>query len=128
MRVSFDLDGTITKHPEVFVVLGASLRNAGHQVYILTGIDRATFESSRKAKYPCLSLAGWYDEVITSDTYNAEERALAAKVIAGEMDNHVLVGMFKRRVCAAYGISVHFDDDVDNVRGTKRDVPVFGVA
>lgn len=127
MIFTFDLDGTITRYPELFVILGQSLRAAGHEVHILTGIDRGTFDAVRKAKHPCLSQEGWYDDVITSDNYNGDERTLAAKVMAGDMDNHELVGIFKRRVCAELGVALHFDDDTDNVRADGA-VPVFGVA
>lgn len=128
MRVSFDLDGTVTAYPSIFVDLGSALRAAGHKVYILTGIDMATFNGRRKEKYPCLSCEGWYDEVLTSDLYNSDERRLAQLVIQGRLDNHVLVGVFKQRICAELGISVHFDDDVAHVRTSKGGVPVFGVS
>jgi len=126
MRVSFDLDGTITKHPEFFVALGKALLAAGHTVYILTGIDLATFRGRRCEKYPCLLKVGWYSAVITADSYNDSERALAQLVVAGKMDNHILVGIFKRRVCAELDIAMHFDDDTTHVR-LKGAVPVMGV-
>lgn len=116
MNFSFDLDGTITRHPEVFRALGQSLKAAGHKVYILTGIDLHTFNTKRKAKYPVLSFNDWYDEVITSDQYNVDERAFVPAVLNGKMDNHDLVGIFKRRVCVERNIACHFDDDIDHVR------------
>jgi len=127
MKVSIDCDGTATRYPEVFVALGQALRAAGHEVFILTGIPRAVFESNRKSKYPHLADPSWYNEVLTCDLYNENERRLAVEVIAGRLDNHVLVGIFKRRICGEMGIAVHFDDDVEHVR-CAGGVPVFGVA
>lgn len=127
MNFSIDCDGTATKYPALFVTLGRALRAQGHRVYILTGIPLSVFNTKRMQKYPHLSDTSWYDEVLTSDLYNDNERVLAMKVISGEMDNHELVGIFKRRICADAGISLHFDDDVGNVRRVGS-VPVFGVS
>jgi hypothetical protein len=124
---AFDCDGTATKYPEIFVAMGRALKAEGHRVVILTGIDMATFNSRRKAKYPHLADSSWYDQVITADSYNDDERKLAVEVIAGRLDNHVLVGIYKRRVCAELGVGVLFDDDVTHVRA-RGAVPVFGVA
>lgn len=127
MRFSFDLDGTATRYPELFVELGRALRAAGHRVYILTGIPLSVFEGKRKENHPHLSDGSWYDEVLTCDLYNDSERRLAQEVTAGRLDNHVLVGIYKRRLCSERGISLHFDNDVEHVRA-KGGVPVFGVA
>lgn len=127
MRFSFDLDGTVTRYPEIFQALGRSLKSDGHEVFILTGVSLGTFRGKRSSKYRFLEDHSWYDEVITSSNYNNEEMALAAKVIDGVLDNHVLVRIFKRRVCGELNISCHFDDDVAHVR-SKGAVPVFGVA
>jgi hypothetical protein len=127
MKFAIDCDGTITRYPELFVVIGRALKQAGHEVFILTGIDMSTFVNKRVPKYGVFRDVGWYDEVLTSDLYNDNERRLAVEVIAGRLDNHVLVGIFKRRICSEKGIALLFDDDVEHVRA-KGDVPVFGVA
>lgn len=127
MKFAIDCDGTATRYPDIFVALGRALRATGHTVYILTGIPLSVFNGIRKDNYLHLSDTSWYDAVLTSDLYNAQERILVADVLSGALDNHELVGIFKRRICSEYGIAVLFDDDVDNVR--KRGyVPVFGVA
>jgi len=126
MNFSFDLDGTITCHPEVFQALGRALIAAGHSVVILTGIPRSYFDGIRKDKYPFLRDTSWYQEVITSDMYNDNEKSLANKVIEGKMDNRDLVGIYKRRVCKERDIAVHFDDDYEHVFA-KDGVPVFGI-
>lgn len=127
MKFAIDCDGTSTRYPDLFVAIGRALRQAGHQVYILTGIDMGTFVGKRVPKYECFKDASWYDEVWTSDLYNDAERRLAAEVVSGRLDNHVLVGIFKRRICAEREVSLLFDDDVEHVRA-KGGVPVFGVA
>lgn len=127
MRFAVDCDGTLTRYPDLFVAIGRALKQAGHEVHILTGIDLATFVGKRVPKYECLRDTSWYDEVWTSGLYNENERRLAAEVVAGRLDNHVLVGIFKRRMCAERGVSLLFDDDVEHVRA-KGGVPVFGVA
>lgn len=127
MKFAFDVDGTITRHPDIFVAMGKAFKAAGHTVYILTGIPMAHFEGPRKDKYPCLRDTSWYDRVLTSDMYNADERKQANEVVAGRLDNHVLVGIFKQRIARELGISVLFDDDVEHVR-VRGGVPVFGVA
>lgn len=127
MNFAIDCDGTATRYPEIFVEIGRSLRGSGHKVYILTGIDTKTFDGVRKNKYPHLCDTSWYDTVLTSDLYNESERRIAADVISGTFDNHILVGMFKRRICREMEISLLFDDDVEHVRRTGE-VPVFGVA
>lgn len=127
MRFAIDCDGTATRYPELFVAIGSALRAAGHEVVILTGIDMGTFVNNRVGRYPHLRNAGWYDEVWTSDLYNEHERKLAVEVIDGQLDNHALVGIFKRRICAERGVSLLFDDDVEHVRAVGG-VPVFGVA
>jgi len=127
MIFSIDCDGTATRYPELFVALGRALREAGHTVFVLTGIPFSVFESQRKVKYPHFQDHSWYDSVLTSDDYNRDERELAKSVVSGDLDNHILVGIFKRRICKELGICLHFDDDVDNVRA-DNEVPVFGVA
>lgn len=127
MIFAFDCDGTVTRYPEIFVQLGRSLRLSGHRVCILTGIPLSVFNGARKEKYPHLNDTSWYDDVLTSDLYNGEERLLAQRVVCGEMDNHDLVGIFKRRLCNEMGVSVLFDDDIEHVRALGG-VPVFGVA
>lgn len=126
MNFSFDLDGTITAHTAVFVAFGKALRAAGHRVTILTGIDLGTFHGRRTTKYPELADTSWYDDVVTADDYNANERALAAQVINGNLDNHILVGMFKRRICRERGIAAHFDDDISHV-SPEPGTALFGV-
>lgn len=127
MKFAIDCDGTATRYPELFVAIGSALRAAGHDVVILTGINMRTFVNNRVVKYPHFRDASWYGEVWTSDLYNEDERKLSAEVIAGELDNHVLVGIFKRRICAERGVALLFDDDVEHVREVGS-VPVFGVA
>jgi hypothetical protein len=39
MKVALDIDGTISEHPEFFVMLSAALRAAGHHVLVLTYRD-----------------------------------------------------------------------------------------
>lgn len=128
MKFAFDCDGTITRYPELFITLGRALRRDGHKVYILTGIPRSVLLGRRSEKYPFIKDTGdWYDTAITSDDYNSEERNLALDVQSGKLDNHVLVGIFKRRICREHNISLLFDDDIGHVR-REGEVPVFGVA
>jgi ribonucleotide monophosphatase NagD (HAD superfamily) len=53
LKVALDVDGVITKAPEFFATLTAALRQAGHEVYILTDHD----ETLREAREE--ELAGW---------------------------------------------------------------------
>src|SRR5690606_20748485 len=38
MKIAFDVDETITQHPELFSVLAKSLIAAGHEVYIISDV------------------------------------------------------------------------------------------
>lgn len=127
MVFTFDIDGTSAKYPEIFMALGHALKSAGHEVHLLTGIDMGTFNTKRKEKYPHFRDTTWYDRVITTAQYNNDERRLVPLVMDGRLDNHILVGIFKRRVCKELSVTLHFDDDVMNVRKDGA-VPVFGVA
>lgn len=127
MRIAIDCDGTATKYPDFFVALGRAMRASGHRVYVITGIPREVYAGKRAAKHPHLLDTSWYDALYTSDDYNEKERDLARKVVAGEMDNVILVGMFKQRICEELGVSVMFDDRAAQQRHLGK-VPIFEVA
>ena len=126
MRVAFDIDRTSSKYPKIFVPLGQSLLLCGHDVILLTGINLATFYAKRCVKYPHFSAPGWFTRIVTTDLYNEAERVIAARVLAGEYDNHELVAQFKQRMCLELEVDVLFDDDAARIRkyGTT---PVFEV-
>lgn len=127
MKVAIDCDGTATKYPDFFVNLGRALKVAGHQVYVVTGIPRSVYFGKRLIKHPHLADDSWYNAVYTSDNYNENERELAKKVLAGEMDNVTLVGMFKQRICEELGVCVMFDDRATQQRSLGK-IPMFEVA
>lgn len=46
MNVAFDIDGTIDSFPQVMLALCSALTAAGHEVYIITGVEADTVPAS----------------------------------------------------------------------------------
>lgn len=91
MIVAFDIDDTITRHPEFFAFLSASLRDAGHRVLIIT------FRENRDATIADLRKWGIeYDDVVTS--------TLEGTLQAG-------VDEWKAAVCLEHQVDIFFEDD-----------------
>src|SRR5262249_11737577 len=70
MNVALDVDGTISEHPELFALLSASLRAAGHAVIVLTYRDPERVEHTRT------ELAGW------GITYERSSLVVARRLLA----------------------------------------------
>ncbi len=91
MVIGMDIDGTITRMPELFACMSKGFVGAGHRVVIITfREDRAGTEAD---------LAGWgiaYDELICSTL----ERCLEDGV-----------DEWKSKVCRRKGVEVLFEDD-----------------
>src|SRR5262249_39933379 len=101
MNVALDIDGTISEHPELFALLSASLRAAGHAVIVLTYRDPERVEHTRT------ELAAWgitYDAIVFADS-------LAAK---GEL-------------CRLHRIDVFIDDQDECIVGVPESVLVLKV-
>ncbi len=126
MKISFDLDETSAKYPDIFVAMGRAFKKVGHTVFILTACSRELFDGDRKNRYPHLRDESWYDDVIGHDNYNEDERNLQKEVDKGKFKHNTLVAIFKRRICRERGIAVHFDDDAEHIR-QGCDTLIFGV-
>ena len=124
---AFDCDGTVTKFPIIFRAMGKALKADGHRVIIITGIPLSVFDKERKDKYAVLRDTSWYDEVYTSSDYNQGECLIAQFVKKKLINNELLVGMFKRRICAEQNVAVMFDDKAVIHRHIKGDTPIFCV-
>ena len=91
MIVGLDIDGTISKHPELFRILSKALRNEGHSVHIVT--CRMEPEHTEK------DLESWgieYDRL---------------HLIPVQTD--LSVADWKRKVCEDEGLDFLFDDSPD---------------
>jgi hypothetical protein len=121
MIIGIDIDGTITKYPELFIELGRLIKTSGGRVYIITGLGSDGL-AQRMSKYPWFQDKTWYDKIITTSFYNDEERKLIGKV----QSNEEIVGRFKQRVCRELGVDIMFDDMASIHRNFGK-VPVFEV-
>ena len=88
MKISFDFDGTITKHPAFFSVLMLGLQDAGFQVGILTGHhhDQEKDDRERLEKH-CMYPDFWIGRAPTTDPHTAEFKAQA--IIDNKIDFHI---------------------------------------
>ncbi|MDP6636414.1 MAG: hypothetical protein QGG42_16055 [Phycisphaerae bacterium] len=91
MIVAFDIDDTITRHPEFFAFLSKNLKNNGHTVVIITFRENRTETESLLEK---LGIA--YDKLITS--------SLQAHMEHG-------VDEWKAAICRERNVDVFFEDD-----------------
>jgi uncharacterized HAD superfamily protein len=101
MKVALDIDGTISERPEFFAFLSVALRAAGHHVIVLTYRDPARADATR------MQLAAWgveFDEL----------------VIAGSLEA-------KGELCAAHGVDLFFDDQVECIAAVPERVLVCKV-
>ncbi len=121
MIIGIDIDGTITKYPEFFVELGRMIRNAGGDVYIITGLGLSGLQE-RMSKYTWFADTSWYNKIVTTAEYNDEERSLIGKV----KSNEEIVGRFKQRICSELGVEIMFDD-MASIHRQFGDTPVFEV-
>ncbi len=91
MITAFDIDDTITRHPEFFSLLTRALRDAGHTVLIIT------FREGREDTEA--DLRAWniaYDTLITSSLEACLEHG---------------VDEWKAAVCKQHGVEIFFEDD-----------------
>lgn len=101
MKVALDVDGTISEHPELFALLSASLRAAGHPVVVLTYRDPDRVEHTR------MQLAGWgitYDEIVFATSLSS-----------------------KGELCRQHSIDVFIDDQDECIVGVPENVLVLKV-
>ena len=101
MKVALDIDGTISEHPELFALLSASLRAAGHTVVVLT------YRDPERAEHTRTQLAGWrisFDEL----------------VFAGSLSG-------KGELCRHHAIDVFIDDQDECIVGVPESVLVLKV-
>ncbi|MBL1218621.1 MAG: HAD family hydrolase [Planctomycetes bacterium] len=93
MNIALDIDDTITRHPEFFAFLTASLRQAGHRIIILTFREDAEVTTA--------DLHGWgivFDELITSSLDLCLKHG---------------VDEWKGAMCRQHNVDVFFEDDPD---------------
>jgi predicted glycosyltransferase len=91
MIVAFDIDDTITRHPEFFAFLSNKLKDGGHTVIIIT------FRENRPTTEALLEKLGVaYDKLVTS--------SLEAHMEHG-------VDEWKAAVCQELKADVFFEDD-----------------
>lgn len=121
MNIGIDIDGTITKYPEFFMELGKLFREAGHSVYVITGLGNDGL-AKRMEKYTWFEDNSWYDGIITTANYNDKEKALIGKT----QSNEDIVGMFKQRICKELNIAIMFDDQA-HIHRKYGNTPIFEV-
>lgn len=118
IRVGIDIDGTITKYPQVFSKLAEAVLDSGGEVYIITGLG-INGAIEKMDRFPNMR----YTKMITTASYNDAERKLLAM---NTLPNEYVVGVFKQRICTELGIDVMFDDKA-LVHGEVGRVPIFYV-
>ena len=105
MVIAFDIDETITEHPEFFSLLSRSLRTGGHSVIIIT------FRQDRKAVEEELRRWGIaYDELIT-----------------GSLESSLRYGVesWKGAMCREHGVDIMFEDDREVISSIDASVLCF---
>ena len=90
MRIAFDIDDTITRHPEFFRFLSGALKAAGHQIFVITYREGLEDTEAELADYGIE-----YDELI-----------LATEEQLRDVDFFE----WKAQVCRAKEIDVFFED------------------
>ncbi len=96
MIIGFDIDDTITRHPEFFSLITHALINAHHEVVIIT------FREDPQAAQTDLNL--WniaYSKLITSSLDDCFEHG---------------VNEWKAVVCRRHAIEIFFEDDPDVIK------------
>jgi len=89
MVIGLDIDGTITRHPAFFAFLSRALRQAGHDVVVITfRQDRASSESD---------LAQW--------------GIAYSRLVIWSLGAHTDMLRWKGDVCRELGVEVLFEDD-----------------
>jgi hypothetical protein len=91
MIIAFDIDDTITRHPEFFSFITNALRDAGHTVLVITfRQDRLSTESD---------LREWNIAYDTLVTWVPQE--------------HMKYGVneWKAAICREHGVEIIFEDD-----------------
>ena len=101
MKVALDIDGTISEHPEFFVMLSSSLRAVGHYILVLTYRNPAQDAATRQ------QLAAWgiaFDELAVAPSLEA-----------------------KGELCALHGVDLFFDDQDECIVDVPESVVVCKV-
>lgn len=120
MNIGIDIDGTLNKYPGFFTELGFLWRQAGHQVFIITGLGHNSAQE-RLGKITESYGESFYDELLDTSLYNTDEASLIGKV-----HNEIIVGKFKQRMCKEHGVNIMFDD-MARIHRLMGNIPIFEV-
>jgi glycerophosphoryl diester phosphodiesterase len=115
MRIAIDHDGTAMLHPSLYKDLMQSLRDAGHEVGIITGRSEETeyYDKRRLQKH------GFeFDFFWTSAMMDEEEISMLEKIREGKLqfDRDTVCCHFKARLCEERGVDILIDDNADTIR------------
>jgi hypothetical protein len=80
-RFAFDVDGMILEMPELFAVITAALRSAGHRIYLVTDFDER-YRHFREEEMRKIGIS--YDELIIT---SAKERFFRENKIDFALDD-----------------------------------------
>lgn len=111
MKFGFDLDGTLDR-PQI-VKLAHTLADAGHQLYIITGIfDEVGDWQGEAAKLRKLAKTGLAGRTAGIAFVHSDSRALAGEqaTLAYRLRD---MGLRKAAHCAEWDIDIFFDDSAD---------------
>lgn len=103
MNIGIDIDGMLSKYPKFFTELGFVWRQAGHKVFIITGLEHNT-ALERLGKITDVYGESFYDELLDTSLYNTNEASLI-----GRVHNEIIVGKFKQRMCKEHDVTIMFD-------------------
>ncbi len=125
MKVCFDIDGTITAHPEFFSLLSHAVRRAGGEVYVVTSRTR-TVETKRATREELRELGIEYDHL-----YILHDRSEAERICPfNNLDWYEKYIFQKTIYCKANRVDIYFDDEekvISLFRQFLPEVQVFQV-
>lgn len=102
MKFAFDLDGTITKHPEAVFDMMSAVEKGGHQVVVLTAVPQGEQPGRRLDMLRAAGGAWWENFMVEVP------------------DDH---GVSKAEWCRDHGVDVLVDNQPENMEALKRISP-----
>jgi len=118
MNVCFDIDGTITAHPEFFRLLSHAVRKSGGEVFIVTSRTR-TIETKRATRKELSELG-----IIYSHLYILRDQIEAERICPFSNFDWYQKFLFQKLVyCKANHVDIYFDDETKVIELFKQFLP-----
>jgi len=118
LKVCFDVDGTITAHPEFFSLLSHAVRKSGGEVFVVTSRTR-TIETKRATKQELSELG-----IIYSHLFILHDQIEAERICPFSNFDWYQKYIFQKLVyCKANRIDIYFDDETKVIELFKQFLP-----